>query len=152
MTTVRKRLLALGGALLLTVAIAGAAVTVGGARGTLAAPGTPGAARPAGDQRGLADFYAKLAGNLNISQDALAAAVKKTDLQQIDAALAAGTITADQAQAARDRINNSPNGLPPFGVGEGHRGPGGPGGKGGPGGPGGHGPKPSGSPAPSAKP
>jgi hypothetical protein len=151
--TARKKLLALGGALLLTVAIAGAAVTLGGARPTLAAPGTPGAARPAGDQQELADFYAKLASNLHIGQDALVAAVKQSDLQQIDAALAAGTLTADQAQAARDRINNSPNGLPPFEIGDGHHGPGGPGGKGGPGGQGGPGgPRPSGSPAPSTNP
>jgi hypothetical protein len=148
----RKKLLALGGALLLTVAIAGAAVTLGGARPTLAAPGTPGAARSAGDQQELADFYAKLASNLKISQDALVAAVKQSDLQQIDAAITAGTLTSDQAQAARDRINNS-TGLPPLGIGDGHHGPGGPGGKGGPGGQGGPGgPRPSGSPAPSTNP
>ena len=142
----RKKQLALRGVLLLTLAIASAAMTLGEARSTLAAPGTPGAARPAGDHQGLADFYARLAGNLHISQDALVAAVKQSDLQQIDAALAAGTITADQAQAARDRINNS-TGLPPFGLGDGHHGPGG---KGGPGGQ--RGPKPSGSPAPSTTP
>jgi hypothetical protein len=147
--TSRKRLLALGGVLLLTIAIAGAAVSLGGARPTLAAPGTPGAARPAGDQQELTDFYAKLASNLHVSQDALVAAVKQSDLQQIDAALAAGTLTQDQAQAARDRVNNS-TGLPPFGIGDGHRGLGGPGGKDGHGGP--NGPKPSGAPAPPTNP
>jgi hypothetical protein len=143
----RKKLLAIGGALLLTVAIAGAAVTLGGARPTLAAPGTSRAARPAGDQQNLADFYAKLASNLHISQDALVAAVKQSDLQQIDAALAAGTLTSDQAQAARDRVNNSSNGLPPFGIGDDHHGPGGPGAPGRQ-----RGPKPSGAPAPSTNP
>jgi hypothetical protein len=66
-------------------------------------------------QAGLADFYAKLAANLGIGQDKLTAAVAQTDQQQIDAAVAAGTLT--PAQAARDRIANSPNGLPPFGNG-----------------------------------
>lgn len=67
-------------------------------------------------QGGRADFYAKLAANLGIGQDKLAAAAAQTDQQQIDAAVAAGTLTPAQAQAARDRITTSPNGLPPFGA------------------------------------
>lgn len=115
--TPRTRLLALAGTLALTLTIAVAAIAAGGPRGALAAPGTPTAGSGTTTvQGGLADFYAKLAANLGIGQDKLAA-VAQTDQQQIDAAVAAGTLTPAQVQAARDRIANSPNGLPPFGSG-----------------------------------
>jgi hypothetical protein len=112
----------LAGTLALTLTIAIAGVAAGGPGGALAAPGTPTAG---GGQSGLADFYAKLAANLGIGQDKLATAVAQTDQQQIDAALAAGTLTQEQAQAARDRVANSPSGLPPFGIGGGRGGQGG---------------------------
>ena len=126
MMTPRKRLAALAGTLTLTLTIAVAAVTAGGPGGALAAPGTPtaGASATAGQSR-LTDFYAKLAANLGIGQDKLAAAVAQTDQQQIDAAVAAGTLTPEQAQAAKDRVANSPSGLPPFGVNGGRGGQGG---------------------------
>lgn len=104
-------MLTLAGTLALTPTIAVAAVAAGGTRGALAAPGTP----PVG-QGGLADFYAKLAANLGIGQDTLVAAVQLMDQQQIDAALAAGTLTPAQVQAARDRLAASPSRLPPFGI------------------------------------
>ena len=112
--TTRTRLLTLAGTLALTLTIAVAAIAAGGSSGALAAPGTP---RAGTGQRGLADFYAKLAANLGIGQDKLAAAVAQADQQQIDAAVAAGTLTQAQAQAARDRVTTAPNGLPPFGIG-----------------------------------
>jgi hypothetical protein len=55
-------------------------------------------------------FLSKLAANLGIGQDQLTEAVKQTNLQLIDEAEAAGTLTADQAQAARDRVNSSTDG------------------------------------------
>src|SRR5262249_5944906 len=42
-----------------------------------------------------------------VTVDQFQAALKKTLIQQIDAAEAAGKLTADQAKAARDRINSS---------------------------------------------
>lgn len=115
--TPRTKLLALAGTLALTLTIAVAAVATGGTLGTLAAPGTPTTGTPTTGQSPLADFYARLAANLGLGQDTLVAAVQQTDQQQIDAALAAGTLTPAQAQAARDRLAASPSGLPPFGIG-----------------------------------
>lgn len=54
-------------------------------------------------------FVNNLATNLGVTTDALGAAVKKTLVQQIDAAQAAGKLTAAQAQAAKDRVNNANN-------------------------------------------
>jgi hypothetical protein len=131
--TPRTRSLALAGVLALTLTVGAAAFAVGGPLGALAATGTPttgqGTQATPGTattgQGSPADFYAKLAANLGIGQDTLAAAVQQTDQQQIDAALAAGTLTPARAQAARDRLAASPNGLPPFGIGEGRGGRGG---------------------------
>lgn len=109
----RTRLLALTGTLALTLTIAVAAVAAGGPRGALAAPGTP--TTGSGTtmvQGGLADFYAKLAANLGIGQDKLVAAVAQTDQQQIDAAVAAGTLTPAQAQLQQDLLTaGSPQGV-----------------------------------------
>ena len=100
MTTLRKRTIALVGALGLTLLIALTAVA--GVGSASVAPGAGGTGAP--------DFLAKLAANLGIGQDQLTTAVKTTNLQLIDEAAAAGTLTADQAQAARDRVNNSADG------------------------------------------
>jgi hypothetical protein len=124
----RNRVITMIGAGLLTLTIAATALLAGRPGSTLAAPP---AATPTSGQSGqnpLSGFVAKLAANLGITQDQLTAAVKKADLQQINEALAAGQMTADQAQSARDRINNG-TGLPPFGVGKGGH----DGGRGGPG-------------------
>ena len=123
--TPRTKVLALAGMLALTLTVAAAAFAAGGPLGALAAPGTPTTGTPTTGQGSLADFYAKLAANLGIGQDTLAAAVQQTDQQQIDAALAAGTLTPAQAQAARDRLAVVPGGLPPFGIREGRGGKGG---------------------------
>ena len=103
--TLRKRMIALLGTLGLTLMIAVAAVTASGAS---AATG----------QGSATDFLSRLAANLGIGQDQLTEAVKQTNLQLIDEAVAAGTMTADQAQAARDRVNSSTDGGG-FGVGRG---------------------------------
>jgi hypothetical protein len=120
--TPRTTVLALAGMLALTLTVGAAAFAAGGPLGALAAPGTPTTATATTDQGSLADFYAKLAANLGIGQDKLAAAVQETDQQQLDAALAAGALTPAQAQAARDRLAANPNGLAPFGIGAGRGG------------------------------
>jgi hypothetical protein len=94
MTTLRKRMIALVGTLGLALTLAVAAVTGVGATG----------------QATGADFLGKLAANLGIGEDQLTEAVKKTNLQLIDEAVVAGTMTAEQAQAARDRVNSSTTG------------------------------------------
>jgi hypothetical protein len=76
-----------------------------------------------GDPAKCQDLESKLAANLGVTTDALEAAIKKTILQEIDAAEQAGTLTADQAQQARDRVNNSTDICAGFGGGMG--GPGG---------------------------
>ncbi|MFN8514502.1 MAG: hypothetical protein U0841_18315 [Chloroflexia bacterium] len=96
MTTLRKRMIALVGGLSMALLLAVAAVSASGASAANTATGT--------------DFLSKLAANLGIGQDQLTSAVKQTNLQLIDEAVAAGTMTADQAQAARDRVNNSTDG------------------------------------------
>jgi hypothetical protein len=84
------------------------------------------AAQPGAEQ---AAYLQKLADKLNVSVDTLTAAIKAVNLETIDAKLAAGEITQAQADAAKDRINNSDGVF--FGVG-----PMGDHGRGGPGGPG----------------
>ena len=103
--TLRKRMIALLGTLGLTLMIAVTAVTASGASA-------------AAGQGSATDFLSKLAANLGIGQDQLTEAVKQTNLQLIDEAVAAGTMTADQAQAARDRVNSITDGGG-FGVGHG---------------------------------
>ena len=93
----RAKVLALTGMLALTLIVAGAVFAVGGPLGALVAPGTPTTGTPTAGQGSLADFYARLAANLGIGQDTLMAAVRQTDQQQLDAALAAGTLTPAQA-------------------------------------------------------
>lgn len=53
------------------------------------------------------DVQTKLAANLGVTTDQLTAAIKKTLIQEIDAREQAGTLTADQAKAARDRVNGA---------------------------------------------
>ena len=108
MKTMRTKLLALAGALALTLLIAVGALTGGGAASALAAAATPGTTGTG--QANASNFLGKLAANLGIGEDRLTETVKQTNLQLIDEAVAAGTLTADQAQAARDRVNNSADG------------------------------------------
>jgi len=106
-------------------------MTGGGTASALAAAvAMPGASTTPG-QAPNTNFLSKLAANLGIGQDTLTAAVKKTNLQAIDEAVAAGTMTEAQAQAARDRVNSSTDGGMLFGGGGGKRGGAGHGGFGG---------------------
>lgn len=73
----------------------------------LAAAGGPG--HGADLQAQCQTFVNNLATNLGVTNDALGTAVKKTLVQQIDAAQTAGKLTAEQAQAAKDRVNNANN-------------------------------------------
>ena len=99
--------------------------------------------RDAERQAKEADCLSKLAANLGTTVDKLKAANVTTLNQLIDAAQAAGTITADQATQAKARVTQdggSHLGGMPFGgehgPGMGKGGPGGQGGQRGPGGPG----------------
>ena len=135
-----RRIIAIAGALVLTLAIAVVAVAAGGplsgsaaglgdGRGTsgpaqggavgagpseiptelfeFAVGGAPGSG---GDRQARCQMFVNnLATNLGVTTDALGAAVKKSLIQQIDAAQAAGKLTATQAQAAKDRVNAANN-------------------------------------------
>jgi len=140
-----RRLVAILGAVALTLAIAVVAVAVGGplrglaasAKGgaTATAVGTANAGRGGmmgGGAAGMSTdlyqlavagapgqgvdrqaqcqtFVNNLAKNLGVTNEALGAAVKTTLVEQIDAAQTAGKLTAAQAQAAKDRVNNANN-------------------------------------------
>ncbi|MCX7750562.1 MAG: hypothetical protein N2320_03275 [Candidatus Bipolaricaulota bacterium] len=89
--TRRKKIL-LGGILALVAGLSVALVALGQTTGSQPAAKT----RP--------DLWAKVAANLGISKDALVAALDKAEIELIDEALAAGTITAEQAAAMKARI------------------------------------------------
>jgi hypothetical protein len=98
------------------VAVIGAAVAVaagGAVGGALAASGTfdPAAERQA--------FLNDAAGRLGVTSTKLDAALKAAAIDRVDAALAAGRITKDEAQAMKDAINSGKFPLtagPGFGV------------------------------------
>lgn len=118
----RVRTLAAAG--VLTVAgVVGAATVVNAQTPTP----TPTPTQSAGSQQRsqAADAYiTRLAQNLGVTPDKLREALKQTALQEVDAAVARGDLTAQQAQAAKDRINSGEFGGFGFGIGRG--GPGGP--------------------------
>lgn len=90
-----------------------------------AGTGTPSAGQQ--QRQARADAYlARLAQNLGVSVDQLRNALRQTALQEVDAAVAAGNLTATQAQEIRDRINSGSGTF--FGPGFGRGGPDGPGG------------------------
>ena len=124
-----RRLRVLAAAGVLTVAGATATVaTVANAQQPTPAPTTSPRPSPSAipeRAQALIDYINRLAQNLGVPADRLRAALQQTALQEVDAALARGEITAQQAQQARERIN----------AGELHLGPGA--GRGGPGGRGG---------------
>lgn len=64
----------------------------------------PGAAAPARRDGLLAKVVAKVAANLGVSTDDLVAAFTKARIELIDEAVAEGKITAEQAQAMKDRL------------------------------------------------
>src|SRR5437879_334721 len=110
----KKRILAYVGAGALAAAMAVFAATT-----VLAQTPTPG--NPA------QSFLAKVAKNLGIDQPRLEAAFKKAELDTVDEQQQAGKLTPEQAQQAKDRINQGQGGFP-FG-GPGHPGPMGMGGR-----------------------
>jgi hypothetical protein len=65
---------------------------------------TPAAPPPHSHVR-LDNFLQKLADNLNISLDQLKAKIQATELQIVDDLASDGTITADQAQQLKDKVN-----------------------------------------------
>jgi hypothetical protein len=118
----RVRVLAAAG-VLTAAGIAGAATVVN------AQTPTPTPTQSAGSQQRtqMADAYiTRLAQNLGVTPDRLRDALKQTALQEVDAAVARGDLTAQQAQTAKDRINSDEFGG--FGFAFGRGGPGGPGG------------------------
>lgn len=124
--TVKQKVLATLGAVLLTLLVAVVAVSAVVPRGaaaeranergdaTATTPGT--VANHRIDATCASDFSAKLAANLGITEDQLKAAIKKTAVQKIDEAEQNGRLTADQAKQARDRVSSS-EGYPCFGLG-----------------------------------
>ena len=99
LTQSSKRKLA-GGLLAATLALTGGIAVVDAANGT---------AKPAktADSSRCTDMTNRLASNLGIDVAKLQTAEKATANQEIDARLAANTITPQQAQAAHDKVNSS---------------------------------------------
>src|SRR5471030_971169 len=87
-----------------------ALVALGGAAGAVAA--TQGPTTP--DARAQA-YITDLAGRLNVTPDALTAAMKAALDDQIDAAVTAGRLTAAQADALKQRVASG-DGLPFLGI------------------------------------
>jgi hypothetical protein len=113
----RKRAIAIGAAVLAVAGGGGAAVAA-----------TTGSSSPN-------DFLDSVAQHLGISRQKLDDATKAAAIDQVDAQLAAGKITKDQADELKKRIQSGD--IPPLGGGGPGFGFGRPGGTGGPGGPGG---------------
>jgi hypothetical protein len=108
---------------LATTGIAGTVATVANAQQPTPTPGASRTAIPsAGAQQRtqmMDEHLSRLAQNLGVSVDRLREALKQTALQEVDAALAAGRITAQQAQEARTRINSGDFPGLHFGIGRG---------------------------------
>ena len=121
----------------LVAGAAGLAVLAGSGGAYAAGQSTPSAAKPnradrAAEQKAFLDDVAK---RLNVTRDQLDAALKGAAEARIDAAVAAGRLTKEQGEAAKQRLNSA-QGLPLPGLAK----PGGGPGRGGPGfGHGGHG-------------
>lgn len=90
------------GILAATLTLGGGSALAASAHNAAAAKTAPNAAAR---QAACVQYQTQLAQNLNISLSTLQAAQKQTKNQAIDARLAAGTITAAQAQQAHDRVN-----------------------------------------------
>jgi polyhydroxyalkanoate synthesis regulator phasin len=114
------------------LALAGVSLVAGTALVGVASAQTPESTR----QQKADEHLNRLAQNLGVDVAKLKDAMKQTALQHVDEALAAGKITAEQAQKMKDAINSGQMG-PGFGPMHGgpRRGPEGFGGPGGPGGP-----------------
>ncbi len=108
-TTNRLRALAAAGVL--------TAAGLGGATVAAVHAQQPTPTPPAAQQRAqhAEEFLNRLAQNLGVTPERLRDAIKQTALQEVDAAVARGDLTAQQAQAIKDRINAGE--LGPFGFG-----------------------------------
>jgi hypothetical protein len=95
-------LILIGGGVLAALLVAGGAAGLVGAW-----PGaqTPTPQRQDREQR-INDFINRLAQNLGVSPERLRDALRQTAIQEIDAAQAAGRITAEQAQRLKDAVNS----------------------------------------------
>ncbi|MGD9841044.1 MAG: hypothetical protein AB7U87_05030 [Candidatus Bipolaricaulis sp.] len=91
---IRQKKILLTGVLALVAGLATAFVVLGQTTDAQTVAAT--ATRP--------DLWAKVAANLGITKDALRAAFDQAEVEMIDAALAAGTITEDQAREMKARI------------------------------------------------
>jgi len=90
------------GILAATLTLGGGSALAASAQGAITAKTAPNAAAR---QAACQQYQAQLAQNLKITLPQLQDAQKQTKNQAIDARLAAGTITATQAQQAHDRVN-----------------------------------------------
>jgi hypothetical protein len=126
MSNSAKRKLAAGAVGLAVLAGGGGAYAAGNSGTTAAKP-----ADRAAEQKAFLDDVAK---RLNVTRDQLDAAVKGAAEARIDAAVTAGTMTKEQGDAAKKRIESGA--VPGLGGGPGFGGPGGGPRGGGPGGPG----------------
>jgi hypothetical protein len=126
MSNSAKRKLAAGAVGLAVLAGGGGAYAAGNSGTTAAKP-----ADHAAEQKAFLDDVAK---RLNVTRDQLDAAVKGAAEARVDAAVAAGTLTKEQGDAAKKRIESGAvpglGGGPGFGGGPRGGGPGGPGGPG----------------------
>ena len=99
----------------LAIGVAGLAVlagTGGAYAATQSGPTTAKAPDLATEQKAFLDDLAK---RLNVTPDKLNEAIKGAASDRIDAAVAAGTLTKEQADAAKQRLENA-NGLPGLGL------------------------------------
>ena len=118
-----KRLL-IGGGLVAVLAISVLAVAVAGAQESSPTPSP--SATDDGDKDARCDTYRdKLADNLGVSRDKLDEALKQTQLDMIDQAVADGNMDADKAADLKSRIESGDVPCPGFGPGHGGH-PGGP--------------------------
>jgi hypothetical protein len=83
-------------------------------------PGTQTPARPA-PSVAVTDFFTKLAGKLGLAPDRVIGAAKEVQKEQIDAEVAAGRLTAEQAARLKERVDAGD-----IMIGRGPGGPGGP--------------------------
>jgi uncharacterized protein YidB (DUF937 family) len=105
-----SRFLKIGLGIFAVVAVAGSAVGFVSAQ-------TDGDGSASGDHPG---FIVKLAENLGISVDTLEQAIRDTQLDQLDEAVADGRVPEDRAAEIRERIESGGAPLFPFGRGPGH--------------------------------
>ncbi|HWK26250.1 MAG TPA: hypothetical protein VNS09_06800 [Solirubrobacter sp.] len=127
MSSFAKHRLAVGAVGLAVLAGAGGAYAAGQSSGS---PPKPAAAPAASEQNAFLDDVAK---RLGVTRDKLDDAIKGAAEARIDAAVAAGKLTKEQGEAAKQRLANGGGPLLGLGGRPGGRGPGG--GPGGPGGP-----------------